>query len=258
MRCYGRAMPAVARCVNQTLIMINGKHPKLVVLTGAGVSAESGISTFRDSGGLWDRYPVMDVASADGFARNPRLVHEFYNTRRRELLKAQPNDAHRALAELEKWYDVTVITQNVDNLHERAGSTDVLHLHGELMKVRSMTHPERVYELTEENLETTVDTRDSYGDPVRPHIVFFQEAVPNIEPAVEIMETADVVVIIGTSMAVYPAAGLIHYARRNVPVYYIDPNPAVVPEGVTVFRMTATEGMRRLTKLLCPEAGNTN
>lgn len=238
--------------------MTNGKHPKLVVLTGAGVSAESGISTFRDSGGLWDRYPVMDVASADGFARNPKLVHEFYNTRRRELLKVQPNDAHRALAELEKWYDVTVITQNVDNLHERAGSTDVLHLHGELMKVRSMTHPERVYELTEDDLETTVDTRDSYGDPVRPHIVFFQEAVPNIGPAAEIIETADIVVIIGTSMAVYPAAGLIHYARRGVPVYYIDPNPAVVPDGVTVFCTTATEGMRRLKELLCPGAGNTN
>ncbi len=230
----------------------NEKKPKLVVLTGAGVSAESGISTFRDSGGLWDKYPVMDVASADGFARNPALVHEFYNTRRRELLSVQPNDAHRALAELEKWYDVVVITQNVDDLHERAGSSRIIHLHGELMKVRSMRHPERVYTLTPDNLETSVETRDEYGDPVRPHIVFFQEAVPMIEPAVEEMETADVVVIIGTSMAVYPAAGLVHYARRGVPVYYIDPNPAPVSDGITVIRATATEGMRRLTQILEP------
>lgn len=226
------------------------KKPKLVVLTGAGMSAESGISTFRDSGGLWDQYPVMDVASADGFARNPALVHSFYNKRRRELLSVEPNAGHRGLAELEKEYDVTIITQNVDNLHERAGSTDVLHLHGELMKVRSMTHPERVYTLTPENIDTTVDTVDEYGDHVRPHIVFFQEAVPNIEPAVEIMEQADVVVIIGTSMAVYPAAGLIHYVRKGVPVYYIDPHPAAVPDNVTVLKTTATEGVAELTKLL--------
>lgn len=226
------------------------KKPKLVVLTGAGMSAESGISTFRDSGGLWDQYPVMDVASADGFARNPALVHSFYNKRRRELLSVEPNAGHRGLAELEKQYDVTIITQNVDNLHERAGSTDVLHLHGELMKVRSMTHPERVYTLTPDNIDTTVDTVDEYGDHVRPHIVFFQEAVPNIEPAVEIMEQADVVVIIGTSMAVYPAAGLIHYVRKGVPVYYIDPHPAAVPDNVTVLKTTATEGVAELTKLL--------
>ena len=219
------------------------KKPRLVFLTGAGMSAESGISTFRDSGGLWDKYPVMDVASAEGFARNPELIHRFYNKRRHELVEAMPNAAHKAVAELEKWYDVDVITQNVDNLHERAGSTKVLHLHGELMKVRSMTHPERVYELDLDNLDTDVNTRDSYGDPVRPHIVFFQEAVPNIEPAIELMEMADVVVIIGTSMAVYPAAGLVGYARRGIPVYYIDPNPAPVPDNITVIRATATEGM---------------
>ena len=154
--------------------------PELVVLTGAGMSAESGISTFRDSGGLWDKYPVMDVASANGFARNPALVHEFYNTRRRELLGVRPNSGHSGLVELEKWYDVKVITQNVDDLHERAGSSSVLHLHGELMKVRSMRHPERIYTLTPDNLSTSPDSRDEYGDPVRPHIVFFQEAVPNI------------------------------------------------------------------------------
>lgn len=228
------------------------KKPHLVVLTGAGMSAESGIATFRDSGGLWDKYPVMDVASHDGFVRNPALIHQFYNQRRRELVKAQPNAGHSALAELEQWYDVDVITQNVDNLHERAGSTRVLHLHGELMKVRSMTHPERIYTLTEDNLETSVDTRDEYGDAVRPHIVFFQEAVPNIEPAIEIVEEADILVIIGTSMAVYPAAALFNYARRGIPIYYIDPNPAPVPSNVTVIRATATEGLRELVNILKP------
>lgn len=233
--------------------MTEVKLPKLVVLTGAGVSAESGIKTYRDAGGLWENYPVMEVASAAGFNRNPALIHDFYNARRAELVKAQPNDAHRALAELEKWYDVTVITQNVDNLHERAGSSNVLHLHGELMKIRSMKHPERVYELTPDNLTTSLDTRDPYGDPVRPHIVFFQEAVPNIEPAAKLMEQADVVVIIGTSMAVYPAAGLIHYARRGVPVYYIDPRPVPVPDGITVLPVKATEGMRQLIEILRPK-----
>lgn len=222
------------------------------MLTGAGMSAESGIATFRDSGGLWDKYPVMDVASHDGFVRNPALIHQFYNQRRRELVKAQPNAGHSALAELEQWYDVDVITQNVDNLHERAGSTRVLHLHGELMKVRSMTHPERIYTLTEDNLETSVDSRDEYGDAVRPHIVFFQEAVPNIEPAIEIVEEADILVIIGTSMAVYPAAALFNYARRGIPIYYIDPNPAPVPSNVTVIRATATEGLRELVNILKP------
>lgn len=228
------------------------KKPHLVVLTGAGMSAESGIATFRDSGGLWDKYPVMDVASHDGFVRNPALIHQFYNQRRRELVKANPNAGHSALAELEQWYDVDIITQNVDNLHERAGSTRVLHLHGELMKVRSMTHPERIYTLTDDNLETSVDTRDEYGDPVRPHIVFFQEAVPNIEPAIEIVEEADILVIIGTSMAVYPAAALFNYARRGIPIYYIDPNPAPVPSNVTVIRATATEGLRELVNILRP------
>ena len=225
---------------------------RLVILTGAGVSAESGISTFRDSGGLWDKYPVMDVASADGFKRNPALVHEFYNTRRRELLSVEPNAAHLALAELEQWYDVDVITQNVDNLHERAGSTRVLHLHGELMKVRSMTHPERIYELTADNLETSLETRDSHGDPVRPHIVFFQEAVPNIEPAIDIVSQADIVVVIGTSMAVYPAAGLINYTRRDATIYYIDPKPASVPSNITVMATTATQGMKQLLQKLKP------
>lgn len=223
---------------------------KLVISTGAGMSAESGIATFRDSGGLWDKYPVMDVASADGFARNPALVHGFYNHRRKELIKAQPNAGHRGLVDFEEQYDTFIITQNVDDLHERAGSSNVLHLHGELMKVRSMRDESRIYTLTEENLETTVDTRDEYGDPVRPHIVFFQEAVPNIEPAIELVQQADIFVVIGTSLNVYPAAGLLHYLRSGVPVYYVDPKPAPVPAGVVVLKMTATEGVARLKEFL--------
>lgn len=226
--------------------------PKLVISTGAGMSAESGLSTFRDSGGLWDNYNVMDVASADGFARNPELVHEFYNIRRRELMNVEPNAGHKALVELEQWYDTYVITQNVDNLHERAGSSKVVHLHGELMKIRSLTHPGRVYELGPDNLETTVDTLDPYGDHVRPHIVFFQEAVPMFETAVELAEQADVFVVIGTSLVVYPAAALLNYVRRGIPVYYIDPNPAPVPDGVTVLRMGASEGVRKLVEILRP------
>lgn len=228
------------------------KLPKLVISTGAGISAESGLSTFRDAGGLWDKYPVMDVASADGYARNPQLVHQFYNKRRRELMNVEPNAAHLGLKELEKWYDVYVITQNVDNLHERAGSTNVLHLHGELMKIRSERHPERIYTLTPDNLDTDITTRDEYGDPVRPHIVFFQEAVPNIEPAIDLAAEADVFVVIGTSLNVYPAASLLHYVRQGVPVYYIDPNPAPVPDGVTVIRDTATEGVKKLIEILHP------
>lgn len=223
---------------------------KLVISTGAGMSAESGISTFRDAGGLWDKYPVMEVASADGFARNPALIHKFYNERRRELLKAQPNAGHKGLVELERNYDVHIITQNVDNLHERAGSHNVLHLHGELMKVRSLRHPERVYELTPDKIETTVDTVDESGDHVRPHIVFFQEAVPNIEPAIRLAQEADIFVVIGTSLVVYPAAALLNYVRPGVPVYYIDPHPAQVPSNVTVIAKPATEGVAELAKIL--------
>lgn len=222
---------------------------KLVISTGAGVSAESGISTFRDAGGLWENYPVMDVASHDGYLRNPCLVHRFYNERRKALLEVSPNDAHRLLHELEKDFDVYVITQNVDNLHERAGSSKVMHLHGELMKVRAVDDESRVYELTPDALETTPETQID-GHRVRPHIVFFQEAVPMFEPATELAAEADIFVIIGTSLVVYPAAALLQYVRRGVPVYYIDPNPAAVPPGVEVIKATATEGMRRLYKIL--------
>lgn len=223
---------------------------KLVISTGAGMSAESGISTFRDSGGLWENYPVMDVASADGFRRNPRLVHDFYNARRRELLKAEPNAGHLGLAALEQDYEVYVITQNVDDLHERAGSSNVLHLHGELMAVRTVDEPYRVYRLDPDHTDTSPESRDPEGRPLRPHIVFFQEAVPMMEPAVELVSQADVFVVIGTSLVVYPAAGLLNYVRRGTPVYYIDPNPAPVPEWVHVIRKGASEGVAELTRIL--------
>lgn len=222
------------------------KKPKLVVSTGAGVSAESGISTFRDAGGLWENYPVMDVASADGFRRNPELVHRFYNERRRALLAALPNDAHRALVELEKHFDVYIITQNVDDLHERAGSRNVMHLHGELMKIRSVSDPDYIESLDIEHLETTPATRGKRGDLMRPHIVFFQEPVPMIEPAMQLASEADIFLVIGTSLVVYPAAGLINCVRPGTPIYYIDPNPAPIHGvgNVTVIRAPATEGMR--------------
>ncbi len=224
----------------------------LVVSTGAGISAESGIRTFRDADGLWENYPVMDVASADGFRRNPALVHQFYNDRRDALLRAQPNEAHKILAELEKDYDVYIITQNVDDLHERAGSSNITHLHGELMKIRSVSDPEYIETLDVDHLHTTPETRGKRGDLMRPHIVFFQEPVPMIEKAVEIVEKADVFVVIGTSLVVYPAAGLIHYVRPGTPIYYIDPSPAPTPgiPNLTVIRKPATKGMEELRGIL--------
>lgn len=224
---------------------------KLVISTGAGMSAESGISTFRDAGGLWENYNVMEVASHDGYVRNPALIHKFYNERRRQLVDAQPNAGHLGLAELERNYDVYVITQNVDDLHERAGSSKVLHLHGELMKVRAVDDETKVWQLKPGALETTPETIFD-GHLVRPHIVFFQEAVPNIEPAIELAQEADIFVVIGTSLNVYPAAALLNYVRPGVPIYYIDPHPAQVPSGVIVLPTTATEGVERLSKILQP------
>ena len=222
---------------------------KLVISTGAGMSAESGISTFRDAGGLWEQHDVMEVASADGFRRNPALVHEFYNQRRHDLLKAQPNAGHLALVDLEEHYDVYIITQNVDDLHERAGSKNILHLHGELMKVRAIDNENLVFKLAPDALDTTPDTIIN-GHHVRPHIVFFQEAVPNIEPAIELAMEADIFAVIGTSLNVYPAAGLLRYVRPGVPVYYIDPHPAAVPANVHVIPATATKGLEELKLLL--------
>ena len=224
---------------------------KLVISSGAGISAESGIKTFRDADGLWENYPVMD----EGFLRNPALIHKFYNERRLQLQGAQPNAAHLGLVELEKDFDVRVITQNVDDLHERAGSASVLHLHGELMKVRSLRREDRLYtlpcdQLTDKGLETSVDTRDPYDDPVRPHIVFFGEAVPNMDAAAQLAHDADIFVVIGTSLVVYPAAALIQYVKRGVPIYYIDPKPAAVPDWVHVIQKPATQGVADLINIL--------
>lgn len=225
---------------------------KIVVSTGAGMSAESGIKTFRDADGLWENYPVMDVASADGFRRDPDLVHHFYNERRHQLVNASPNDGHRALVELENYFDVQIITQNVDDLHERAGSKNVLHLHGELMKVRALDNENLLFNIPDDNngsLDTTPQTRIN-GHLVRPHIVFFQEAVPNIEPAIDLVQQADIFVVIGTSLVVYPAAGLLAYTRPGTPIYYIDPNPAPVASHINVIKTGASEGMRKLIDLL--------
>lgn len=224
------------------------KKPVLVISSGAGISAESGIRTFRDADGLWEEYPVMDVASADGFRRNPALVHEFYNARRAQLATVEPNAAHRILHDLEEFFDVYVITQNVDDLHERAGSSKVVHLHGELTKVRALDDESKVYRLKYTD-RTTPDTVID-GHHVRPHIVFFQEAVPMLETAVSLVERADVFVIIGTSLQVYPAAALVNYVRPGIPVYYIDPNPSAVPAGVRVIRAKASEGVAELARIL--------
>lgn len=228
---------------------------KIVVLTGAGMSAESGISTFRDAGGLWEKYPVEQVATPEGYAANPRLVTEFYNERRKQLLQVEPNMGHKLLAQLEKDYDVTVITQNVDNLHERAGSTNVIHLHGELTKVTSSRHPDDpryIKELAPEEYEVKMGYLAADGSQLRPFIVWFGEAVPMIETAIEYVEAADVFLIIGTSMNVYPAAGLLNYVRPDVPVFLIDPNPVNISSrrNIHVISEGASVGMEEFGKIL--------
>lgn len=197
---------------------------KIAILSGAGMSAESGIRTFRDTDGLWEQHDVMEVASIDGWRRNPELVLRFYNQRRRQLQEVEPNAGHIALKRLESAFDVHIVTQNVDDLHERAGSSNILHLHGELRKVRSVGQPELVYEWLE---DLQLGDLCESGHQLRPHIVWFGEMVPLMDKAVEIMTNADIVIIIGTSMQVYPAAGLIAYARPNASIYYIDPQPSI-------------------------------
>ena len=199
---------------------------KLVVLTGAGISAESGVKTFRDSGGLWEGHNVMDVATPEGWNRNPALVLDFYNQRRKKLKKVAPNLGHLILAELEKDFDVYVITQNVDDLHERAGSTNVLHLHGELLKVRSIANPNYIIDWKE---DLNFGDFDEDKNQLRPHIVWFGEEVPALEEAITITETADFLAVIGTSLQVYPAAGIIDYAARKTQIFYIDPKPIKIP-----------------------------
>lgn len=229
---------------------------RLAVLTGAGVSAESGFATFRDAGGLWEKYDVNDVASIEGWYRNRQLVLQFYNERRAQLKDAKPNAAHLAIAGLEKSYHVDVITQNVDNLHERAGSTHVVHLHGELTKVR----PENgVYDSTGSEKEVIdvgyspviLGDKAPNGSQLRPHIVFFGEAVPKIETAIDLVSKADILLIVGSSLQVYPAAGLYRYAPHGCPIYVIDPKPVPISDPrVTFIQDVATKGMEKFIEML--------
>lgn len=228
---------------------------KIVVLTGAGMSAESGIATFRGSGGMWNNYPVEQVATPEGFAANPGLVLQFYNERRTELLGAEPNEGHRLVADLEKNNDVVVVTQNVDDLHERAGSTNVIHLHGELMKGCSSfapNDPRMVRTLTAQHPVIALGDKADDGSQLRPFIVWFGEAVPRMDDAIAALRDIDIFVIIGTSLNVYPAAGLLNFVPANVPVYLIDPNDVQVRgvRQVTTIRKGASEGMRDLLKLI--------
>ena len=226
-----------------------------MILTGAGMSAESGISTFRDAGGLWEQYPVEQVATPEGYEANPKLVIDFYNARRKQLLEVKPNEGHELVASLEKMFDVTVITQNVDNLHERAGSSNVLHLHGELTKVCSSFNPNDpryIIELQPDNYEVKIGDKAGDGSQLRPYIVWFGEAVPNMTKAVDYASKADIFIIIGTSLNVYPAAGLIHYVPNKAKIFLIDPKPVNINRSIdiTVINKGASEGMRELTEIL--------
>ncbi len=223
---------------------------KLVVLTGAGMSAESGIKTFRDSGGLWEEYRIEDVATPEAWHRNPDLVNRFYSTRRRQLEKAEPNAGHKGLAELERIFDVHIVTQNVDNLHERAGSTKIIHLHGELTRARSSLNNEQIIDIGYRDINPGEKAPD--GSLLRPHIVWFGEAVPAMGQAIDIASEAEIFVVIGTSMNVYPAAGLINYVALMTPVFLVDPNPVSVPSHhhVEVIREGAGCGVAVLTEML--------
>lgn len=221
---------------------------KIVVLTGAGISAESGISTFRDSDGLWEQYRVEDVATPEGYAKDKALVLDFYNQRRRQLATVKPNEGHKQLVRLEEKFDVQIITQNVDNLHEQAGSKNVLHLHGELTKGRSDRNPNLIVEVGDKDIVLGDKAPD--GTQLRPHIVWFGEAVPNIEPAAEMCQEADIFIVVGTSMAVYPAAGLIHYVPRTAECYVVDPKEVPVSRQVTFIKEVATKGVTELVNKL--------
>lgn len=230
---------------------------KITVLTGAGVSAESGVSTFRDSDGLWENHKVEDVASIEGWYRNPQLVLDFYNARRKQLPQVRPNAAHLAIADLEKDYKVTVITQNVDNLHERAGSTKIIHLHGELTKVRPENccndrdgfSEETVFDIGSD--EINLGDMAPNGAQLRPHIVWFGEAVPKIEAAIDAVEDADILLIVGTSLQVYPAAGLYRYAKMDTPIYIIDPKDVPARDSrITHIKEVATKGMEEFKNIL--------
>ena len=226
---------------------------KIVVLTGAGMSAESGLSTFRDADGLWEKYPVQQVASHDGWLADPVFVNNFYNMLRGKMLDKKPCRGHELVAELEKSYDVTVVTQNVDNLHEQAGSSKVIHLHGELMKACSSIDPDDTryhVQLTADHYEVAPGEKAGDGSLLRPFIVFFGEAVPMISLAAEKVQEADILIIIGTSLAVYPAAGLIRYTRPNIPIYLIDPKPVTAYGNITYIAKGASAGMEEVLERL--------
>ena len=224
-------------------------RPRVVVFTGAGVSAESGLRTFRDSDGLWEQYRIEDVATPEAWARDPELVLHFYDLRREQVLKAEPNAAHRAIAALEERYDVDVITQNIEDLHERAGSTRVLHLHGEILKARSTRDPRLIVHINGPSLR--LGERCELGSQLRPHIVWFGEAVPLFEEAASMMSRADRLIVVGTSLQVYPAAGLVHYAPQRTPMHLIDPGAVDLQRrGVEVIKEKASVGMPTLASRL--------
>lgn len=222
------------------------KH--ISILTGAGISAESGVKTFRDHNGLWEGHDVMQVATPEGFEQDPELVLYFYNQRRRQLKTVLPNPAHQRLVDLEKQFKVDIITQNVDDLHERAGSTNIIHLHGELMKVRSINNPSITYDWTD---DLKLGDVDKDGHQLRPHVVWFGEAVPMMESAIHIIKNTDIIIIIGTSMQVYPAAGLIDFAPDQTPIYFIDPHPSIrSSKHIQVYAENATTGVEKVVNQL--------
>lgn len=222
---------------------------RLVILSGAGMSQESGIRTFRDMGGLWEEYDITEVATPEAWERNPELVMKFYNDRRKQLYESEPNDGHRGLVDLEKDFEVHIITQNVDDLHERAGSSKVLHLHGELKKARSTVDETLIYDI--DGWELKFGDRCAKGSQLRPHIVWFGEAVPAMDEAIQIVENADILVVIGTSLNVYPAAGLINYTKKGIPIYVIDPErPSIYIPNVTNIQEKAGKGVEILKEKL--------
>lgn len=231
-----------------------GKRKRIVVFTGAGMSAESGIRTFRDTGGLWEEYKLEDVATPEAWQRNPKLVLEFYNQRRKQVMEAQPNQGHLILAALEKQFDVQIITQNIDDLHERAGSKNVLHLHGQIMKMRSSLDPNLIYSM--KKAEISMGEKCEKGSQLRPHIVWFGEMVPEMENAISLMEHADIFITVGTSLVVYPAAGLIHYAPAHSIKYLVDPGnfDSSVLSNLKHIKLGASEGLKVLEQELVAAA----
>lgn len=226
---------------------------KIVVLSGAGISAESGLGTFRDSGGLWEKYKIEDVATPEAWSKNPKLVTDFYNMRRKQAYEAKPNEGHLALADLEKDFDVTIITQNIDDLHERAGSSNIIHLHGEINKVKSSGPNSESKYYPQKNWEVKIGDLCPDGFQLRPHVVWFGEAIPMLDKAAEICKTADLFIVVGTSLNVYPAAGLIHYVPSEAKCFLVDPSEVSVPKNYTIVSENASTGMLKLKTIINAE-----